>query len=208
MVCIIFDLDGTLVDSEPACNKAFLDLLPDLPDSVGELVDRYRGKKLAEILIDIQARLGRPLPMDFEHHYRARVAALFDTELQPMDGAEQMLGTIGLPVCVASSGPALKIHHALKVTGLSRFFDGRVFSSYDVGYWKPDPGLFLHAAKVMGFSPKDCVVVEDSAVGVAAAVSAGMRPIQYVPSASECAAPGATPLRDFRQLHQLLRASR
>ena len=182
MVCIIFDLDGTLVDSEPACNKAFLDLLPDLSDTVDELVNRHRGKKLAEILIDLQARLSRPLPPDFEHHYRARVAALFDTELQPMEGVEKMLGAIGLPVCVASSGPAHKIYHALEVTGLSRFFDGRVFSSYDV-------------------------VVEDSSIGIEAAVSAGMRPIQYLPNRAECVAPGATPLRNFRQLHQLLRAS-
>ena len=204
MVCIIFDLDGTLVDSEPACNKAFLDLLPDLSDSVGDLVDRYRGKKLAEILIDLQERLGRRLPSDFEQHYRARVEVLFDSELRSMPGARQMLRSLGVPVCVASSGPAAKIRHALEITRLSKFFDERVFSSYDIGLWKPDPGLFLHAAKAMGFAPKDCVVVEDSSVGIAAALSAGMRPVQYLPNSDESVFPGATPLRHFRQLHRLL----
>jgi beta-phosphoglucomutase-like phosphatase (HAD superfamily) len=47
---IIFDLDGTLVDSERLCNQAFIDLLPSLNESVDELIFLYRGKKLSEIL--------------------------------------------------------------------------------------------------------------------------------------------------------------
>ncbi|MDD2725122.1 MAG: HAD hydrolase-like protein, partial [Methylovulum sp.] len=55
-ICIIFDLDGTLVDSEGLCNQAFLDLLPQLNDTVESLIQRYRGKKLASILVDIESR--------------------------------------------------------------------------------------------------------------------------------------------------------
>ncbi|MDD5125112.1 HAD hydrolase-like protein, partial [Methylovulum sp.] len=73
-ICIIFDLDGTLVDSEGLCNQAFLDLLPQLNDTVESLIQRYRGKKLASILVDIESRLCQSLPDTFEQHYRQRVA--------------------------------------------------------------------------------------------------------------------------------------
>jgi beta-phosphoglucomutase-like phosphatase (HAD superfamily) len=56
-ICVIFDLDGTLVDSEGLCNQAFLDLLPQLSDAVESLIQRYRGKKLAPILADLEGRL-------------------------------------------------------------------------------------------------------------------------------------------------------
>ncbi|OUL36536.1 hypothetical protein BV372_07155 [Nostoc sp. T09] len=54
-----------------------------------------------------------------------------------------------------------------------------MFSSYDVGSWKPDPGLFLYAVNKMGFSPEYCVVIEDSDVGIEAAHSAGIYALKY-----------------------------
>lgn len=173
--CLIFDLDGTLVDSESLCNQAFLDLLPGLQDALAVLTERYRGQKLASILVDLAERLGAPLPADFELRYRSRVAALFEAKLQPMPGADALLQTLTLPYCIASGGPLPKIRQALEVSGLAPHVGERVFSSYSVGAWKPDPGLFFHAAKAMGVEPAACVVVEDSAVGIAAAGAAGMR---------------------------------
>jgi HAD superfamily hydrolase (TIGR01509 family) len=79
------------------------------------------------------------------------------------------------PVCVASNAPRSKIELCLATTGLARFFEGRIFSAYEVGSWKPDPGLFLHAAQAMGAAPARCLVVEDSAPGVIAAREAGMQ---------------------------------
>ena len=72
IACVIFDLDGTLVDSEGLCNQAFLDLLPELDCSLQSMVARYRGQKLAPILTDIEQRISRKLPADFEQNYRAR----------------------------------------------------------------------------------------------------------------------------------------
>lgn len=80
-----------------------------------------------------------------------------------------------------SSGPPAKIQHSLRVTGLARFFGQRLFSSHVVGTWQPDPGLFLHAAGTLGFSPDQCVLVEDSEVGLAAAAAAGMRALHFAP---------------------------
>src|SRR5690606_4399893 len=94
----------------------------------------------------------------------------------------EMLNTLEFPFCIASSGPPEKIKHALTVTQLAPFFGERFFSSYIVGSWKPDPGLFLHAAAAMGFAPANCVVVEDSRVGLEAAASAGMHAPHFAPS--------------------------
>jgi HAD superfamily hydrolase (TIGR01509 family) len=179
--CVIFDLDGTLVDSEGLCNQAFLDLLPELEDTVDGLTQRYRGLKLATILEELEGRLRRPLPPDFERRYRERVAALFATQLKATPGTDEMLGTLQAPRCVASSGPRPKILHALQVTGLARHFGDNIYSSYDVGSWKPDPGLLLHAATSMGYARDQCVVVEDSEVGLRAAAAAGMRSLHYSP---------------------------
>lgn len=178
-LCVIFDLDGTLVDSEGLCNQAFLNLLPQLDDTLDTLIHRYRGKKLALILIDIESRLGHTLPDTFEQDYRQHVADLFSLELKPMPGVLDMLNVINFPKCIASSAPLLKIRQALEVSGIASYFGDHVFSSYEIDSWKPEPGLFLHAANAMGFQPHQCVVVEDSDVGVEAAIAAGMKVLKY-----------------------------
>lgn len=179
MKCIIFDLDGTLVDSERLGNEAFLSLLPELDISLDALVERFRGVKLKTILTDLEVLTNRKLPHDFEKVYRERSAELFNARLKPMPGAVELLSTLVNPVCVASSGPMDKIQRSLKLTNLGRFFGEDVFSAYEVNSWKPDPGLFLHAAKKMGFSPADCIVIEDSEVGVQAAIAAGMTALHF-----------------------------
>jgi len=179
---VIFDLDGTLVDSESLCNQAFLDLLPSLNETVEELVDQFRGKQLSKILSEIERKVSSPLPEGFEQIYRQRVAELFTTELRPVEGVPEMLRALELPFCIASSGPPEKIKHALAITHLAPFFAERFFSSYIVGSWKPDPGLFLHAAAKMGFAPENCVVIEDSLVGLEAAFAAGMHALHFAPS--------------------------
>lgn len=128
-ICIIFDLDGTLVDSEGLCNQAFLDLLPQLGDTLTSLVRRYRGLKLASILADIEQRLDLKLPGGFELVYRHHVAELFATDLKPMPGVAEMLEATQLPKCVASSGPVSKIRQALQVSELEPYFDDRIFSA-------------------------------------------------------------------------------
>ena len=203
-VCAIFDLDGTLVDSEVLCNQAFLDLLPELNESSLSLARRYRGKKLAAIIADIELRIRRALPDEFESRYRERVAELFDRGLRPITGVEAMLQATTGPRCVASSAPRAKIEKALQVTGLAGYFGDQIFSSYEVGSWKPEPQLFLYAASSMGFSPQRCVVIEDSDVGVQAALSAGMRVFMYAPDCEERLAPSCTTFSSMDDLPELL----
>ncbi|ASF46480.1 haloacid dehalogenase [Methylovulum psychrotolerans] len=204
-ICVIFDLDGTLIDSEGICNQAFLDLLPQLNDTVASLTARYRGKKLALILTDIEHRLCQTLPSAFEARYRQRVAELFSHELKPMPGVLEMLEHISFPKCIASSGPLLKIRQALQISGLAPYFGDNIFSSYEVGSWKPEPGLFQHAANAMGFMPSQCVVVEDSDVGIEAAEAAGMAAFQYMPNGDALPCRSGVPFDDMSQLPLLLR---
>ena len=203
-ICVIFDLDGTLVDSETLCNQAFLDLLPELDVTVESLVQSFRGKKLALILGELAARLGKPLPDGFEQSYRGRVAELFDTGLQPTEGASEMLKALRFQKCVASSGPMDKISQALCVSGLAPYFGNNVFSSYLVGSWKPDPGLFLHAAQSMGFPPHLCIVVEDSEVGLLAAAAAGMRALHYAPHVTDAGKMSGYCFQHMAHLPQLI----
>ena len=103
-----------------------------------------------------------------------------------------------------SNGPPQKIEHALRVSGLAKFFGSNLFSSYVVGSWKPEPGLFLHAAQSMGFAPNSCLVIEDSIVGVRAADAAGMAALQYTPHFSETSGEAPMAFKDMSQLPELI----
>lgn len=181
---VIFDCDGTLVDSEYLCNLALQQQLESLAleSSVEDLVTKYRGGKLASIIRDIENTYAIKLPETFEQDYRSKVRLLFDDHLVANEGVAELLRSLTIPFCIASSAPKEKIEHALQVTGLDRFFQQNIFSSYDIQSWKPEPDLFLHAARETGFSPSDCYVVEDSLVGIEAAERANMRSFYYSPN--------------------------
>jgi len=80
---------------------------------------------------------------------------------------------LSIPFCVASSGPENKIRLNLELTGLLPYFESNIFSCYTIQKWKPDPAVFLWAAETMGFQPSECVVIEDSYIGVNAAINGG-----------------------------------
>jgi HAD superfamily hydrolase (TIGR01509 family) len=206
--CVIFDCDGTLVDSELLCNQCSALKLKELGivEDAGVLVRRYRGAKLATILVDISARHQVTIPNSFVSEYRALTALHFDNFLRPTIGVEAALDVIPLPKCVASSGPPEKISQALRVTGLARHFSDRIFSSYTVNSWKPDPALLLYAASQMGFSPSCCAVVDDSLLGIQAAASAGMPSFLFDPDGTNLStdSPITTIFREMSVLPGLL----
>jgi HAD superfamily hydrolase (TIGR01509 family) len=186
MKTIIFDCDGTLVDSEVLSNEVLVEAVAEhgLVLSLDEAISAFRGGKMADCVAHLEARLGRQLPPHFVPDLRSRTADAFRTRLRPVAGAVELiqsLSALSHPICVASSGPMGKIELSLSLTGLLPFFKERIFSSYDVGVWKPDPGLFLHAAKAMGVAPRDCAVVEDSLPGIRAGVAAGMTVFAFQP---------------------------
>ncbi|MFD3382262.1 MULTISPECIES: HAD family hydrolase [unclassified Streptomyces] len=177
---VIFDNDGVLVDSEPISNTLLAAYLTELghPTSYEESLRDYMGAAMHRVHDIVEERTGERLPADFDDVFHARVFAAFERELEPVAGAMEVLEKLaadGVPYCVASSGSHERIRVGHRKTGLDRWFDdGRIFSSQDVGRGKPAPDLFLHAAERMGVPPEKCLVVEDSPLGVRAAVAAGM----------------------------------
>jgi HAD superfamily hydrolase (TIGR01509 family) len=184
---IIFDCDGTLVDSEKLGIEVLVQAATEqgVRITVADAFLRYKGANMADCVADLEMRLSRRLPQDFVPKVRERTAEAFRSQLRPIDGALDLVRSIDGPMCVASSGPREKIELSLSLAGLLPFFEGRIFSSYDVGHWKPDPGLFLHAAQVLGVAPQHCSVVEDSLPGIRAGLAAGMRVFAFQPSGIE-----------------------
>ncbi|MFJ3337543.1 HAD family hydrolase [Streptomyces sp. NPDC086766] len=177
---VIFDNDGVLVDSEPISNRLLAAQLTELghPTSYEDSIRDYMGSAMHRIHDLVLERTGKALPADFDDVFHARVFAAFQRELKPVAGVTGVLEKLtadGTPYCVASSGSHERIRVGHRTTGLDRWFDEtRIFSSQDVGRGKPAPDLFLYAAERMGVPPGRCVVVEDSPLGVQAAVAAGM----------------------------------
>ncbi|MFJ7076349.1 HAD family hydrolase [Streptomyces sp. NPDC098781] len=177
---VIFDNDGVLVDSESISNRLLAAYLTELghPTSYEDSIREYMGSAMHRIHDLVWERTGRRLPADFDDVFHGRVFAAFERELKAVPGVGNVLEKLvadGVPFCVASSGSHERIRVGHRTTGLDRWFDdSRIFSSEDVGRGKPAPDLFLHAAERMGVAPERCVVVEDSPLGVRAAVAAGM----------------------------------
>ncbi|MCX5226934.1 HAD family phosphatase [Streptomyces sp. NBC_00233] len=177
---VIFDNDGVLVDSEPISNTLLAGYLTELghPTTYEESVRDYMGSAMHRIHELVEERSGQRLPAGFDETFHARVFAAFQAELEAVPGAGEVLKQLAeaeVPYCVASSGSHERIRVGHRKTGLDAWFpDELVFSAEDVGRGKPAPDLFLHAAERMGVAPERCVVVEDSRLGVQAAVAAGM----------------------------------
>ena len=184
---IIFDCDGVLVDSEPIANKVLAKLLSEIgiPTTYEQSLDLFLGKSWKDSLIIINELLGKKPPPDLYEIYMDRMFKEFEDHLRPIQGIEQVLQSINANYCVASSGPHQKIRKTLGVTGLLPLFEGKIFSSTDVGKGKPEPDLFLHACSMMGYTPQQTIVIEDSLAGIQAARSAGMRVFVYRPSSNE-----------------------
>ncbi|MFH9244555.1 HAD family hydrolase [Streptomyces lydicus] len=210
---VIFDNDGVLVDSEPLSNTVLAGYLTELghPTPYEESIRDYMGSAMHRIHELVMERTGQRLPEDFDDVFHSRVFAAFERELKPVPGAREMLEKLaadGVPYCVGSSGSHERIRVGHRATGLDRWFPaGRVFSSEDVGRGKPAPDLFLYAAREMGVAPERCVVVEDSPLGVQAAVAAGMDVYGFtaMTSAEKLTEAGATALfADMAELLELL----
>jgi HAD superfamily hydrolase (TIGR01509 family) len=187
---IIFDCDGTLVDSELLGIQVLAEVAAESGarfEPSAELPN-LRGLKMAECVEHIERRSGVRLAEDFVPKARVRMAEAFRRSLRAMPGARDLLASLRLPFCVASSGPREKIELSLSLTGLTSLVDGRIFSSYEVGSWKPEPGVFLHAAAALRVTPSACAVVEDSEPGIRAGLAAGMRVFAYGDYAREAAA--------------------
>ena len=179
---IIFDCDGTLVDSEPISNQVVADMMNQLniPMTKERSIELFAGKKFADIVHYIEANIDYPLDFNFESEFRVQSKIAFEKYLKPIPGVIDFIESLDIRYCVASNGPRIKMETTLSVTGLDKYFtDENTFSAYDINKWKPDPALFLHAASSLNSKPASSLVIEDTISGATAAINANMKCIIY-----------------------------
>ena len=179
---VIFDLDGVLVDSEPLSGAALIAELAviGVTLTLEEVRRDFLGRSFVAVAAGLRARMGAGFPDDFEGRYRTRLFAAFETELAPTPGVTAMLDALPVPYRVATSSTPVRARKALEVCGLWERVEGRVDTASEVSRGKPAPDLFLLSAARAGAAPGDCVVVEDSAPGIAAAEAAGIPSVLYL----------------------------
>ncbi len=188
---LIFDCDGTLVDTAPAHFFAISEALK----VQGHTMDRgwymARTGLTPDALLDAQeaamtaaggsrAPEERPAPLDratvfatYNEHFRAGLHLLREIEAVAAL-ARAWQGKV--PMAVASNGRLANVQASLRTTGLLPLFD-LIVSADDVPHGKPAPDVFLEAARQMRVPPAECVVLEDSDEGLHAAKAAGMRAV-------------------------------
>ncbi len=206
--CIIFDCDGILVDSEAISAKIFKEMAAELGFEIDfeTVLEQITGTSMKENLKFFSENIKGELPAEFETDFRKRSYEAFKTDLKPIKGIHDLLEKISIPVGVASSGPIEKIKLNLTTTNLIDYFGNNIFSCYEIGSWKPEPDIYLHAAKLMGFKPGECAVIEDSLVGVQAAKEGGFDVFGFAHSKNKTVFKelGVTVFSEMKELFDLL----
>lgn len=179
MRLIIFDFDGVIADSELAANRMLAEALTriGLQTTTEQAIRLYMGRRWADCVPAMEARLGSPLPEGFLAAHMAEVHEKVPAAVQAVPGVEAFLERFAhVPRCIASSSRLDHIGKCLDRMALAGWFEHR-FSAHDVPRGKPHPDLFLKAAAALGAESDRCVVIEDSLMGVMAGKAAGMRTI-------------------------------
>ena len=178
MISVIFDMDGTLLDTQRICIPAWeyageKQGIPNMGSyiySVCGMNAQGWGNFILERHPDINLE-------KFNHDVRSYI--LEKLKISYKKGARELLEYLwsrGIKTAVASGSSHTSIEHHLRELGVYERFDA-ITGGHDVEHGKPAPDIFLLAAEKMGANPSDCIVFEDSANGVRAGHAAGMRVI-------------------------------
>jgi HAD superfamily hydrolase (TIGR01509 family) len=184
---IIFDCDGVLVDSEVISCRAHAETLTrhGYPITSEQVFHRFLGRSTRQANMEVEAELGCALPNDFHLQLQDELFRTFEADLEAVPHIYAALDRIDQAVCVASSGSHQRMRVTLGRTRLYDRFTPNIFSASQVTNGKPAPDLFLFAAEQMNVPPARCLVIEDSAAGIAGALAAGM-PVLGFHGGSHC----------------------
>lgn len=178
---VIFDCDGVLVDSEPITNRIFLDILQGYGLAIphDEFVAKYVGSGMSVVKTLLLQHHQFTLPDDFLPAFNALSLKALERDLKAVKHVEQAIDALTVPFCLASNSSPEKVRLMLKKTRLFDRFENKIFTSSLVAAPKPAPDIYLHAAKANGVPPANVLVIEDTHIGVTAAVAAGMNVFGY-----------------------------
>jgi beta-phosphoglucomutase len=175
----LFDMDGVIVDSNPAHKIALKQFCKKHGHNLTEeqLKERIYGRTNKDW---IPAVFG-PLPAEKVKAYADEKEALFreiyKPTIVPVSGLKEFLADLksnNLDRAIATSAPRENVDFTLEMTGVGQFFETILDESF-VSKGKPDPEIYLKTAQALGYAPEDCIVLEDSLSGVKSGKSAGCR---------------------------------
>jgi beta-phosphoglucomutase len=177
-IALIFDLDGVVVDSMPVHTLAWQRYLKQLGVDREDVAVRMHGRRNDEIVReflgpDVAEQLVSDHGAAKERLYRSMMGEELTARLVP--GVKKFLARAhGVPVALATNAEPANVAFVLEGAGLNRWFQV-VTDGSQVENPKPAPDVYRLAAKQLGVAPRNCIVFEDSEVGITAARAAGMR---------------------------------
>lgn len=185
--CVLFDCDGTLVDSELMCAQAFTKTVTPygVECSPEIMLTEYFGVPNIEIAARLAERHGVDLPDDgvITAGFTKNVFDTMAAQMRVLEDSVTYVRSLkerGIALAVGSNGTKDVVLEELRVAGfLDIIPPAHVFTVVDVENAKPAPDMYLKAAAACGVAPEHCVVVEDSATGARAGLAAGMRVVGY-----------------------------
>jgi len=207
---IIFDMDGTLVDSEPVWHEVEIELIESCgyaySDEVRETGVGMRVDEFAAILQRHYPKLGDS-PAAIEAAITGRMLKLSAGRIKAMPGADELVNYAaeqGIPRAIASSSSQRIIEHFVALMGWDELIPQRYSAEY-VQRGKPAPDIYLHAAEQLGCAPETCLALEDSRLGTQAALAAGMT-CYTVPDLSHSSLDDFADINDkvYLSLHDIL----
>jgi len=175
---IIFDFDGVLLESEYEGNRVLAGLLTELghPHRVEDALSHYVGLSGPQFLAAIEDRIGGPLPSQFLERRKAQTIAALRDGVPAVAGAVEFVRALppNLRKAVASSSSTRWLKGHLEHLGLAGDFGRHVYSGREhVERGKPEPDIYLHAAREIGVDIARCVIIEDSKIGAIGALASG-----------------------------------
>lgn len=179
---ILFDNDGTLVDTEIIAVRSTLRLLAETGFQMDEkeYCKRYPGLRERDILARLQAAYGVVVPDDYFERLRALHQYAFEHELKAIEGMPDIFNSVKAPKSVVSNGSTRHVRHCLEKTGLLEAFSGDIFSAEQVENPKPHPDLYELALESLKLHKTEAIVIEDSPTGVEAAKRAGLKVVGFL----------------------------
>ncbi|SIQ25818.1 haloacid dehalogenase superfamily, subfamily IA, variant 3 with third motif having DD or ED [Alkalispirochaeta americana] len=181
---VIFDMDGVLIDSEPLHQQVEQQIFREAGICLSAREHaRFLGMSSPNMWDLVRRNYGVKTPQEelLQREQELYQAILEQQGVPLVPGVEALLEQLqcrGIPRAIASSAPMEQIEYTLANTPLGRFFSVTV-SGAGLPRSKPDPEIFLLAARDLGYAPEECLVIEDAPAGVAAAGAAGMTCIGF-----------------------------
>jgi HAD superfamily hydrolase (TIGR01509 family) len=207
----LFDMDGVIVDSNPAhkialrqfCSKHGYNLTDE------QLREKIYGRTNKDWIPNLFGNIGADLIRQYADEKEALFRELYEADIVPLDGLIGFLEKMdGIPRAIATSAPRANVNFTLSKTRTEKYFPVILDEAF-VNRGKPDPEIYLKTAAALGFDPKDCVVFEDSLSGVKAGKAAGCKVVGISTThTQEELSETDLVMRDFSELEPLTLISR